>query len=265
MNPDTFKHDKNVRVLNLPMPKGRAIAIGDVHGCLNELKSLISLLSLTKDDTVVLLGDLVDRGSDPEGVIRYVKQLAADGFNVHTILGNHDAKVIRYHYHQLKKLETPEYNIPMRHNATWVELSSDSLEYLNGCPHAVFMPNEETMEPFPLCFVHAGLSPSLFGQEANAFIRNRYFIKNAKDHRLTPVKLVKIDGIWYVPEGAKPWYEYWDGHWTVLYGHSVCFDPEIKNNTVGCDGGCCFGGTLRAWVKPMGGSSFFVEVPSEIK
>jgi hypothetical protein len=154
--------------------------------------------------------------------------------------------------------------VPMRVVPSWLNLTRSSLGFLNSCPHAIFMPNEGTKESYPLCFVHAGLSPSLFNQEANAFIRNRFFIKNIKDNRLTPVKSIEIDGVWHVPEGSYPWHYYWDGRWTVLYGHSVCFEPEIINNTVSCDGGCCFGGTLRAWVKPMGSNSFFVEVPSRM-
>lgn len=43
--------------------EGRIIVMGDVHGCLDELKDLLDEVSYDKDnDTVILVGDLVDKG-----------------------------------------------------------------------------------------------------------------------------------------------------------------------------------------------------------
>jgi diadenosine tetraphosphatase ApaH/serine/threonine PP2A family protein phosphatase len=134
-----------------------------------------------------------------------------------------------------------------------------------SCPHAVYFTKEGTQEPYDVVCLHAGLAPSLFKQEVNAFIRNRYFTRNVKDNKLTPVKSIEVGDIWYVPEGSYPWYHFFDGRFTVVYGHSVHYIPEIVNNTIACDGGCCFGGALRAWVKPIGGTSFFVDVASKMK
>jgi diadenosine tetraphosphatase ApaH/serine/threonine PP2A family protein phosphatase len=256
-----FKPQKNVNVLTLPFPRGRVIAIGDVHGCIVELEELLVKLDPGKDDLVVFLGDLVDRGDDSEAVVQRVKYITALGMT-HCVLGNHDEKCIRYHYHQLKAKEDPKYKVPMRCPGVYNELSESSLEFLNSLPHAVFIPKEGTEEPYSICFVHAGLAPSLFNQPASAFIRNRYFTRNVKDNKLTPVKSVEIDNIWYVPEGSYPWHHYFKGDWTVLFGHSVNWSPIVENNCIGIDGGCVFGGCLRAWVKPPGGSSYFVEVAS---
>lgn len=263
-SPETnlFKPKKKLEVLTMPAPKDRVIAIGDIHGCHEEFQKLIVKLNPTKDDLVVLLGDLVDRGPDSEGVVQLFKALKEDRVNIDAVLGNHDEALIRYHYHTLLQKENPGYKIPMKFKPTYFQLSTDSLKVLASLPHAVFIDKTEDYQ-YPIAFVHAGLSPSGFRQNPNAFIRNRYFTKNARTNILNPVKSVELDGLWYVPEGSWPWYHFWDGRWTVVYGHSVQFKPEVVNNTIGCDGGCCFGGVLRAWVLPRKGTSFFVEIPAK--
>jgi Predicted phosphohydrolases len=257
-----FKPQKNVNVLTLPFPKGRVIAVGDIHGCMTELEELLNKLRITPEDTAIFLGDLVDRGDGSEDVVQTVKELHKN-LNVFSVLGNHDSKCTRYHYHQLRAKEEPKYKVPMRCPGVYNELSESSLEFLNSLPHAVFIDNKGTEEPYPIVCVHAGLAPSLFNQPASAFIRNRYFTRNVKDNKLTPVKSVEIDSVWFVPEGSYPWHFYFDGKWTVLYGHSVSYQPLVVNNTIGIDGGCCFGGCLRAWVKEPGKSSYFVDIPSK--
>jgi diadenosine tetraphosphatase ApaH/serine/threonine PP2A family protein phosphatase len=253
-----FKAAKDVKVLRLDTPKGRVIAIGDVHGCISELKELLEKVGPTKDDLLVFVGDLIDRGPDSEGVVQLVKSFS-EACPTYNALGNHDEKVVRYHYHQMMQKENPAYKVPMRCPGSYNELSNSSLEFLNQMPHAVFIDGTP-----PLCFVHAGLSPALFKQPPNAFIRNRYFTKNVHTNQLTPVKSIEIDDVWFVPEGSYPWHYYWDGRWTVVYGHSVNEIPLMINNTIGIDGGCCFGGCLRAWVK-VGENSYFVDVPAKVK
>jgi serine/threonine protein phosphatase 1 len=57
---------------------GRTIAIGDIHGELSHLQRLWSKLpALDAKDTVVFLGDYVDRGPDSKGVIDFVRTLSS--------------------------------------------------------------------------------------------------------------------------------------------------------------------------------------------
>ena len=44
--------------------------IGDVHGCREELESLLAACSVGRGDDVVLVGDLVAKGPDSAGVVR---------------------------------------------------------------------------------------------------------------------------------------------------------------------------------------------------
>lgn len=64
-------------------------AIGDIHGCLNALKTIFKQDLITNNDTVVFLGDYVDRGPDSKGVLDWLIE-NKDNFNFKFILGNHE-------------------------------------------------------------------------------------------------------------------------------------------------------------------------------
>ena len=51
---------------------GRKLAIGDIHGCLKSLKTLLQFVQPVAKDVVIMLGDYVDRGPDSKGVIDYL-------------------------------------------------------------------------------------------------------------------------------------------------------------------------------------------------
>jgi serine/threonine protein phosphatase 1 len=71
---------------------GRTFAIGDIHGDLAALDKLFGRLpALTADDTIVFLGDYIDRGPDSKGVVARVRKLVEDGpAKVITLRGNHE-------------------------------------------------------------------------------------------------------------------------------------------------------------------------------
>jgi serine/threonine protein phosphatase 1 len=71
---------------------GRTFAIGDIHGELQHLERLLARLPpLDSDDTLVFLGDYVDRGPDSAGVVRRVRTLTVESpARVVTLRGNHE-------------------------------------------------------------------------------------------------------------------------------------------------------------------------------
>ena len=71
----------------------RIIAVADIHGCSTALESLVTLIDPQPDDTIVTLGDYVDRGMDSKGVL---DQLIALKSRCHLvpILGNHDEMML---------------------------------------------------------------------------------------------------------------------------------------------------------------------------
>jgi serine/threonine protein phosphatase 1 len=77
----------------------RTWVIPDVHGCLVTLRSLVEdLIRLQKDDSLIFLGDVIDRGPASKGVIDYIINLGKSGIKTTVIKGNHEeymAKVFR--------------------------------------------------------------------------------------------------------------------------------------------------------------------------
>jgi serine/threonine protein phosphatase 1 len=73
---------------------GREYAIGDVHGCLRALDTLLDEIAPAQSDTLVFLGDYVDRGPDSSGVIDRLIHLQRS-CNAVFIKGNHEEMMLR--------------------------------------------------------------------------------------------------------------------------------------------------------------------------
>ena len=67
----------------------RTLVIGDIHGCLDALKTLIDYVKPATDDTIITVGDYIDRGPDSKGVIDYILELRKT-HHVITLKGNHE-------------------------------------------------------------------------------------------------------------------------------------------------------------------------------
>ncbi len=71
----------------------RTFVIGDVHGRRRQLRAILDIIPRdVSNDTLVLLGDLIDRGEDAPGVVGDVIELGALGSQgrVVTLRGNHE-------------------------------------------------------------------------------------------------------------------------------------------------------------------------------
>jgi serine/threonine protein phosphatase 1 len=77
------------------MPKHLTFAIGDIHGCFEELRSLVDSCRRNAgqaDYDFVLLGDYVDRGPASHEVIEYIMREQNTGrLRLRCLLGNHDS------------------------------------------------------------------------------------------------------------------------------------------------------------------------------
>jgi len=67
----------------------RTLAIGDIHGCLTALTTLLDFVAPAAEDRLVALGDYVDRGPDSRGALDFLIALHAGGRLV-ALRGNHD-------------------------------------------------------------------------------------------------------------------------------------------------------------------------------
>jgi serine/threonine protein phosphatase 1 len=71
----------------------RLFAIGDIHGCLPALDTLLAAMQPQPNDTIVALGDYVDRGPRSREVIERLLQLQSECRLV-PLLGNHDQMML---------------------------------------------------------------------------------------------------------------------------------------------------------------------------
>jgi serine/threonine protein phosphatase 1 len=70
-------------------PVGRTIVVGDIHGCWAELQELLGIVAFGHEDTLVAVGDLLDRGPATWSVARFFRNTP----NVYSVIGNHERRV----------------------------------------------------------------------------------------------------------------------------------------------------------------------------
>lgn len=74
------------------------VAIGDIHGNLTALNELLGKVvpGLRQQDTLVFLGDYIDRGPDSKGCVERIVQLRQEApFSIVTLMGNHEQWMLR--------------------------------------------------------------------------------------------------------------------------------------------------------------------------
>ncbi|KAI1122733.1 Metallo-dependent phosphatase [Nemania abortiva] len=78
----------------------RLIIVGDVHGHLKSLKALLRKADFSADrgDTVVLAGDMINKGPDSPGVVEFAMRIGA-----YAVRGNHEDRVLTAWQHYEKK------------------------------------------------------------------------------------------------------------------------------------------------------------------
>jgi len=246
--------------------KKRTIFVGDVHGCLTELRSLLALLSFSPpSDELVLLGDLVDRGPSPVETVRFVRsELVPAGARV--IQGNHEDKLGRWRLRERQFAETGRKN--MMHppsderRAQWLAFSDEEVAWMTGLPY-VYRPPEGS----PARGWIAGPAGFLPGapvdrQAPGDMMRIRHVHKDSG-------KMLALGDDFKDPPDGVVWTERWTGPESVVYGHFVrsLGDPVVEERApgvlcVGLDTGCCFGGRLTAMVLRPGAAPEYASVPA---
>lgn len=231
----------------------RTIVIGDIHGCLEEFRELLALVSYRQgEDRLVLVGDLMDRGPDPVGCVRLAQELGAE-----SVLGNHEDSHIRWRGHEARRAVTGKKNPMKAFTAVRAQqsaaLSEQDLLWLKSLP--------TIMEIAPnLLVCHAGLEPAFSAnQQTSAVIRVRYV---DADGEMVGFEEGSLDQ----PPNTEHWAARWPGPESVIYGHAVHSfeDPRIDRFDGGAcyaiDTGACFGGRLTAAIVVHGQVQEFAQV-----
>jgi protein phosphatase len=238
--------------------------IGDVHGCCDELESLLAKLgyqrtgsttdSLTpKEGAVyahaqgrkaVFLGDLVDRGPRILDVVCLVRDMVRHGTGL-CIPGNHDVKLV-------KKLRGRDVRVAHGLAMTLAELdalpedergrfSAGVADFLDG------LVSHYVLDDGKLVVAHAGLKESMHGR-ASGRVRDFALYGDTNGETDEFGLPVRFD-----------WAKDYRGRAMVVYGHTPVPFPEWLNQTVNIDTGCVFGGKLTALRYP---EREFVSVPA---
>ncbi|HAB17954.1 MAG TPA: metallophosphoesterase family protein [Verrucomicrobiota bacterium] len=71
----------------------RTLAIGDIHGCYAAFETLLEAVGVTSDDSLILLGDYIDRGPESKAVVARVIKLLERG-KVWALQGNHEVMIL---------------------------------------------------------------------------------------------------------------------------------------------------------------------------
>tara|TARA_R110002167_G_C12658108_1_gene649680 strand:+ start:177 stop:992 length:816 start_codon:yes stop_codon:yes gene_type:complete len=250
-------------------------AVGDLQGCLNELKALLSQVNFSADDQLWLTGDLVNRGPESLASLRFVKDL---GEQAKVVLGNHDLHLLAVACDKRKAgrkdtfdaiLNAPDRDelmhwlrhLPLLHHDTakgYVMVHAGippiwSLNKAIACAREV-----ETVLRSPLArefFSHMyGNEPnrwkdSLEGWERYRMITN-YFTRMRFCNAKGKLELDTKTGQQNPPKGYAPWFSFKDrliSHHRLLFGHWASLEGRSDTpNIYPLDTGCVWGGSLTA-------------------
>lgn len=253
--------------------------IGDIQGCNQSLQKLLATINFSPSrDTLYVLGDMVNRGSDSLEVLRFLSGL---GSAAHCILGNHDLHLLAV-WQGVRKMSSGD-------TFHAVLQASDVDDLLHWLRHRAL-----ALHAHGWLMVHAGVLPqwsveqtislaaevqsALQEQNFRHFLASMYGSQPTHwDDALTgPDRLrVIVNALtrlrfctssggmdFFTKDGAKesvvglvPWFSLPQrktqntpvvfGHWSTLYK-----DPhqkvELSNNVLPLDTGCVWGGRLTA-------------------
>ncbi|MUV36505.1 Protein-serine/threonine phosphatase [Lentibacillus sp. JNUCC-1] len=229
--------------------------IGDVHGCVGELKDLFAKLGYVENGGAfihpegripVFLGDLTDRGPDSVAIIKLVSQMVLEKKTAKYVPGNHCNKLYRYFrgnpVQQKHGLETTV--------AEYMGLSEEEQKQVQNAFMTLYenAPLYLVLKDANAIIAHAGIKSSLigeYGKKAESFVL--YGDVSGKTH----------------PDGRPirgDWAQTYTGSMWVVYGHTPVLKPRIVHKTINIDTGCVFGGALTAFRLP---EETTVSVPSK--
>ncbi len=203
----------------------RLYAIGDVHGCLGKLDALLEAIGPDPEtDRLIFLGDYIDRGENPKGVIDRLLELKAAGQDLVLLKGNHEEMFLDY---LAGELSAAIYAF----NGGGATLSSYGLMTSEPTPadlpaeHLDLLTNLKLWhEEGGYLFVHAGLKPGL-GLE----------------------KQRPEDLLWIREEFI---YSTEDWRYKIVFGHTPFNEPFRSRGLIGIDTGAVYGGRLTCLVLP---------------
>lgn len=252
-------------------------AVGDVQGCYDALRRLLDAISFDPaQDTLWVVGDLVNRGPQSAQTLRFIKRL---GNAAVPIIGNHDFHLLVAAYGHGKQYPGDTLDDVLN--------APDRDELLHWLRQQKLM-HAAVVGDTRYAMVHAGLLPqwsiakamslaaeveaALKSDDIDAFLRPLYGNRpNAWDDALkgedrlrvivnamTRMRLCTDGGVMEfkhkaapvnMPSGYQPWYDATSrahADTTVIFGHWASLGVFLREDVVGLDSGCVWGRKLTA-------------------
>lgn len=224
------------------IPDGqRVFAIGDIHGRLDLFEALMSAIEAEDekrgpaDTTIILLGDLIDRGPASLGVLSLARQWQSErraaNKAMHILMGNHEEMLLD----SLERLEVLRHFVQHGGRETILSFGVDektyaaaSWEELHALVNQVVSDEwvnfiksfEKSILIGDYAFVHAGIRPGI------------------------PLNEQSVSDLRWIRE---PFLSSEQSHGcTVVHGHTIIPAPEFRRNRIGIDTGAYQSGQLTA-------------------
>ena len=251
--------------------------IGDIQGCDDALQKLLDKIGFSPSrDTVVLLGDLVNRGPDSAAVLRRVQGYGASALS---LLGNHDLHLLGVAHGARKSsrkdtlaglLEAPDSEamlewVRQQHMALHMQIDGGDLLMV----HAGVLPQWTVGDTLVLA---AEVESVLRGPALGEFLLTMYGNEPAQwndsltgsarvraiVNALTRMRFCSADGVMEfeskdgaatAPEGFMPWFDVpgrKTANATVAFGHWSTLGWLSRPDLLSTDTGCVWGGCLSA-------------------
>jgi serine/threonine protein phosphatase 1 len=199
----------------------KTYVIGDIHGCSQALADLLKIMEpIHQDDTVIFIGDYIDRGPDSKGVVDIILNLRKKHGKTITLMGNHEFMFVN----ALKDIGVSDF-LAMGGDATLNSygIALDSLQDIHTKipgEHLIFF--QELLlywEDQNNIYVHAGLQPGV------------HLTQQSMDWLL-----------WAREDFINLTYNFGK---KVIFGHTPFDKPKTDDNKIGIDTGAVYGGHLN--------------------
>ncbi|WP_298809991.1 metallophosphoesterase family protein [uncultured Sphingomonas sp.] len=219
-------------------PGERVYAIGDVHGCAAQLERLLAMIADDEagrgpaETTIILLGDLVDRGPASAQAIEQLIALRHRAPNTRFIAGNHeevflhaidgDEQALRMFCRIGGRETIMSYGVtgPEYERLDYAELAAE-LERIVPATHVDFLRSfEDVVTVGDYAFVHAGIRPNI-----------ALALQKTSDLRWIRGTFLDFAG-----RHEK----------MIVHGHTITPEVERKAGRIGIDTGAYAGGPLTA-------------------
>lgn len=204
-------------------------ALGDAHGCLEELEELLRQVESYGVDSIIQTGDLIDRGSDSAGCVRLIRtrgflSRCGERKPIEMVLGNHEDRLLRtWRDEPLPGQENPP--IPWE-PWTYDSLTEEDFRWLNERPYVIRI-KEGGLD---VVAVHGGFTPD--DDKPEEYDRNRSgllcrtgFLDSA-GRRLSPLQV-----------SPRFWADEYRGEFgRCVFGHTSFPEVQFFKHAVALDG-----------------------------